>query len=110
MKHIRLYNEWLSENKSANEFLFKQHMKKKAKERREEKHNRLAEIELSKEEQVEILKAVKAKKYDVLANMDKMEKLSSLGLVRKPKGVEVASSFSFPFYLTKKGEKAVDAH
>jgi len=90
-----------------NKHIINQYFKNQAKKRAAEKAEELAKIEIPDSEQKDILKAVKSKKYDVMANMDKLKKLQSLGLVRNPKGVEVASSFSFPFYLTAKGEKMI---
>ena len=92
-------------NENLNKLLIDQMLKKRAKERTAKKES--DDIELSESEIKDILKAVKTKKYDMLANLDKMQKLQKMRLVRSPRGVEIQSSFSSLFYLTKKGEKLI---
>ena len=105
MRHIRTFDKHESgEMNENNRHKLMMMFKQKAKERAAEKKKELDKVVIPEEEQIEILKAVKAKKYDVSSNMEKLKKLQSMGLIRAARGVEISSSFSFPFYLTKKGE------
>lgn len=78
-----------------------------AKKRASDKKADLDKVVISDEDVVDILKQVKSKKYDALGNMDKMKKLQKMGLLKNPNAIQAASSFSFPFYLTAKGEALI---
>lgn len=93
-----------SEIQNKNKYVIETELKKKAKERVEKEKKRISDIELSDNEIKEILKGIQSKSYNMMGNLDKIKKLQQMRLVRAATGVEIQSSFSKPFYLTKKGE------
>jgi hypothetical protein len=113
MNNIKQFSDWQEIRQdskleeSVNKHMLNLHFKKKAKEKAAKAVEELEKVQLSEEEIVDILKKVHSKKYDVLGNMDKMKKLQKMGYVKYPNAIQKASSFSFPFYLTAKGEKLI---
>lgn len=89
-------------NNSVRLFLMrKQAAKAKAQARRDE----LDSITISDQEILEILRLVEAKTYDFMGNLDTVNKLRSMHILRQPTVVERNSSFGRLFYITKKGEE-----
>lgn len=79
--------------------------KKLDQEKRNQEHAELDAIELSDDQISDILAQIKAKKYNMLENMEIARKLQKMGLLRAPTTIEKNSSFGQLYYITAKGEK-----
>jgi len=100
---MQILPKTVNENKELeNWFKLKQLRKAKNAESRAERKNNT--VELTEEQILEYLKKVKARKIDMV-DLPIFKALQRKGLVRAPRGVEIPSSFSVPFYLTERGEK-----
>lgn len=104
MRHIILF-ESFDENRTK--YMIDLELKRRAVDRKKAERQEIDDIDLSDDEIKEILLAVKSKKYDFMGNLNKLQKLQILRLVKAPSAINTASSFSVPFYITAKGEKLI---